>query len=71
MPSITIYYEEESDVAYFKLSDNPIAYSKVLNDVTWADYASDETIIGVQLFNASTKIPLLKRERVETELVLA
>ena len=69
MTSITIYYEEASDVAYFKLNDTPVVYSKVLNDVTWVDYASDESIIGVQCFNASRKISLLKREQVERELV--
>lgn len=71
MPNIAIYYDEDSDVAYFKLTDNPVAYSRVVDDLRWVDYASDGSVVGVQLFNASDKLPLLKRERMERELVLA
>mgnify|MGYP001561616864 CR=1 FL=1 len=70
MPSITIYYNEESDVAYFKLSNNPIAYSKIIDDQRWADFDTQGQPVGLQLFNASEKMPQLKRKNIERELVL-
>lgn len=71
MPSITVYYDEETDIAYFKLSDNPIDHSKIIDEQRWADFDSQGHAVGLQLFNASEKVPQLKRKYVERELVPA
>ena len=71
MPSIVIYYDEESDIAYFKLSDTPIDHSRVIDEFRWADFDSQGRPVGLQLFNASAKMPLLKRKRIERQLVTA
>jgi len=56
MPNITIYYDEESDIAYFKMSDEAVAFSRVIDDSRWVDYAKDNTPVGLQLFNASDRL---------------
>jgi uncharacterized protein YuzE len=62
-------YDEEFDIAYIRLSDKQVAYSKVVDDYRWVDYAQDGTPVGLQLFNASERPVPFKREAIERELV--
>jgi uncharacterized protein YuzE len=65
---MTIYYDEEADIAYFKISDQPVASSKILNDDRWVDLAEDGTPVGLQLFRASEVMPVIKRVHIEKQI---
>ena len=44
-----IKYDQKADAAYIYLSNKPYAYGKNLDNSRRIDYASDGTIIGVEL----------------------
>ena len=64
---VTIYYDEEADIAYFKLSEKVIAYSKEIDENKWADFADDDSPVGLQLFQASEVMALTKRVHVQKQ----
>lgn len=69
MPTLTLYYEEESDILYVEVGGKVVASSKIIDDKKWIDYTDDGEMAGLQLFEASERFPFLKRECLEQELV--
>ena len=45
-----IDYDEQAQVAYFKLENAPIATSKIVSDDVWVDYGHGGNIVGIQIF---------------------
>jgi uncharacterized protein YuzE len=54
-----ITYDKKADAAYIKLNDK-MAYevSKKVTDNVMVDYAEDGTVVGIEVLDASTNMPL-------------
>ena len=46
-------YDPEADAIYITLSDNPVAYTKSLDDTRIIDYDKDDKPVGVELLCVS------------------
>ena len=46
-------YDFDSDCAYILINDLPHSYSKDFDDARFIDYASDGTVIGIELLYVS------------------
>lgn len=65
----TIHYDEDHDIAYFRVGGTGIGSSKVLSDTVWVDYDPDGNLIGVQVFDAKESSPFGKLlKQVEHEI---
>ena len=52
-----VKYDKEVDILYIKLSDLPIKESDEDKPGVILDYAADGSIVGLEILNASVKIP--------------
>ncbi len=48
-----IEFDDKADVIYIHFNDCPVEYTKKLDDMRYIDYASDDTLIGVELLCVS------------------
>ncbi len=53
-----VTYDQEADVLYVQLLDDPIAHTKFLDDLRGIDYSADNAVIGVEFINASEGVDL-------------
>jgi len=62
------YYDKQADAIYIELSDKPYAVSKELDETRYIDFASDNTVIGIELLSVSEGVTiddLPERQKVE------
>ncbi len=52
-----VKYDKEADILYIKLSDLPIKESDEDKPGIILDYAADGSIVGLEILNASIKMP--------------
>ena len=52
-----VKYDKEVDILYIKLSDLPIKESDEDKPGVILDYAADGSIVGLEILNASVKMP--------------
>jgi uncharacterized protein YuzE len=52
-----IKYDKQTDVLYIQLSNNPIAESGEDNKGVILDYDSQNNVVGIEILNASAKLP--------------
>ena len=52
-----VKYDKEADILYIKLSDMPVKESDEEKPGVILDYAADGTIVGIEILNASVKMP--------------
>lgn len=52
-----VKYDSKTDVLCIKFSDDPIAESDEEKPGIIIDYSSAQTIVGIEILNASTKMP--------------
>lgn len=52
-----VKYDKEVDVLYIKLSDEVIAESNEAKPGIIIDYSADENIVGIEILDASKKMP--------------
>jgi uncharacterized protein YuzE len=52
-----VKYDKEVDILYIKLSDLPIKESDEDKPGVILDYAADGSIVGLEILNASIKMP--------------
>ena len=52
-----VKYDKEVDILYIKLSDLPIIESSEDKPGVILDYAADGSIVGLEILNASIKMP--------------
>lgn len=52
-----VKYDKEVDILYIKLSDLPIKESDEEKPGVILDYAADGSIVGLEVLNASIKMP--------------
>ncbi len=52
-----VKYDKEVDILYIKLSDAPIKESDENKPGVILDYAEDGVIVGIEILNASIKMP--------------
>ena len=52
-----VKYDKEVDILYIKLSDKPIKESDEDKPGIILDYAEDGSIVGLEILNASVKMP--------------
>lgn len=52
-----VKYDKEVDILYIKLSDLPIKESDEDKPGIILDYAADGSIVGLEILNASVKMP--------------
>ena len=52
-----VKYDKEVDILYIKLSDLPIKESDEDKPGLILDYAADGSIVGLEILNASIKMP--------------
>ena len=52
-----VKYDREVDILYIKLSDLPIKESDEDKPGVILDYAADGSIVGLEILNASIKMP--------------
>ena len=52
-----VKYDKEADILYIKLSDLPIKESDEDKPGVILDYAADGSIVGLEILNASIKMP--------------
>ncbi len=52
-----VKYDKEVDVLYIKLSDEPIAESDQEKPGIIIDYSAAQQIVGIEILNASSKMP--------------
>ena len=51
-------YDREADAVYVRLSEQPYAYGKDVDDARRVDYAADGTPVGVELLYVSQGVEL-------------
>ncbi len=49
-------FDRKADAVYVYFSDKPVAYTKKLDDMRYIDYASDDTLVGVELLSVSDDV---------------
>ncbi len=52
-----VKYDKEVDVVYIKLTDLPVSESDEDKPGIILDYAKDGSIVGIEILNASKKLP--------------
>ncbi|MEO6166796.1 MAG: DUF2283 domain-containing protein [Chitinophagales bacterium] len=52
-----VKYDKEVDILYIKLSDDPIVESDETKPGIIFDYSASQSIIGIEILNASSKMP--------------
>ena len=52
-----VKYDKEVDVLYIKFSDEPIAESDEEKPGIIIEYSAVQTIVGIEILNASAKMP--------------
>ena len=52
-----VKYDKGVDILYIKLSDTPVMESDEEKPGVILDYAADGTIVGIEILNASVKMP--------------
>ena len=52
-----VKYDKEVDILYIKLSDLPIKESDEDKPGVILDYAADGSVVGLEILNASIKMP--------------
>ena len=52
-----VKYDKEVDILYIKLSDAPVIESDEDKPGVILDYAADGNIVGIEILNASVKMP--------------
>jgi uncharacterized protein YuzE len=52
-----VKYDKEVDILYIKLSDLPIKETDEGKPGVILDYAADGSIVGIEILNASIKMP--------------
>lgn len=52
-----IKYDKQTDVLYIQLNDNPISESGQDHKGVIVDYDNDNNVVGIEILNASTKLP--------------
>ncbi len=52
-----VKYDKEVDILYIKLSDQPVKESDEERAGVILDYAADGSIVGIEILNASSKMP--------------
>ncbi len=52
-----VKYDKEVDILYIKLSDLPIKESDEDKPGVILDYAADGSVVGLEILNASVKMP--------------
>ena len=56
--AISFEYDKEANAVYIHLNDKPYAYTKPLDDIRYIDFASDNTVIGIELLCVSDGVNL-------------
>lgn len=54
--TLRIEFDNKTDAIYIYFSDEAIAYTKKLDDMRYIDYASDNTLVGIELLSASNGV---------------
>jgi uncharacterized protein YuzE len=49
-------YDADADCAYILINELPHAYSEVIDDTRFVDYAEDGTVIGVELLYVTSGV---------------
>jgi len=52
-----VKYDKEVDILYIKLNDQPIIESDEDKPGVILDYAKDGSVVGIEILNASLKMP--------------
>ena len=52
-----VRYDRETNIVYIKLSDLPVAESDEDKPGIILDYAEDDSIVAIEILNASHKLP--------------
>ena len=53
-----VTYDEDADVLYVRLTEDPVAKTETLDDLRLIDYSSDGAVIGIEFIDASPGIDL-------------
>jgi uncharacterized protein YuzE len=56
-------YSPTADAIYVYLSDQPVAYTRELNDHCLIDYSADGSVIGIELLAVSYLLSLTTQEQ--------
>ena len=52
-----VKYDKEVDILYIKFNDQPVNESDEKKPGVVLDYAADGSIVGIEILNASVKMP--------------
>ncbi|MDO8628421.1 MAG: DUF2283 domain-containing protein [Nanoarchaeota archaeon] len=52
-----IKYDKEADAIYIRLREGTFAKNKIVDDITILDLDKDDNILGIELLDASKRIP--------------
>lgn len=58
MQQTPVTYDPDADMLYVRLSDEPVAESKSLDDSRVIDYSADGGVVGVEFVNAASGVDL-------------
>ena len=47
--TLAIEYDKEANAVYIHLDNKPCAFTKPLDSMRYIDYASDNTVVGIEL----------------------
>jgi len=47
--TLAIEYDKEANAAYIHINNKPCAFTKPLDDMRYINYASDNTVVGIEL----------------------
>ena len=56
--TLAIEYDREANAVYIHINDKPCALTKPLDDMRYIDYASDNTVVGIELLCVSEGVNL-------------
>ncbi len=66
-----VEFDDKCDAVYVYFNDSPVDHTKKLDDMRYIDYASDNTLIGIELLCVSDGVitdDLPHRAEIEQEL---
>jgi len=63
-----LHYDQQVDALYIRLDNSNIIESEEIKEGIVLDYNENEQVVGIEILNASKRIPLPELKKVQFEL---